>query len=138
MSGELLLDTGALVTLLDRSQSHHVTFARFFESWNRPVLSTEAVLTETTHLLGRIPNGRRVCLEFFLQGAAILIPSTPSALRRAWELLGKYQDLPMNFADATLVVLAEDVGTDLILTADRHDFEIYRTRDRRRFKVVPA
>ena len=51
MAGELLLDTGALVSLLDRSQKHHEACARFFGEWDRPVVSTEAVLTEATHLL---------------------------------------------------------------------------------------
>jgi predicted nucleic acid-binding protein len=53
MAGELLLDTGALVSLLDRSQEHHEKCVHFFEEWERPVVSTEVVLTEATHLLGR-------------------------------------------------------------------------------------
>jgi len=57
MAGELLLDTGALVSILDRTQAHHLKFARFFEAWDRPILSTEAVLTEATHLLGRVRQG---------------------------------------------------------------------------------
>ena len=42
MAGELLLDTGALVSLLDRSQTRHSEFARFFENWSGAVVSTEA------------------------------------------------------------------------------------------------
>ncbi len=52
MAGELLLDTGALVSLLDRSQKRHEAFAEFFGEWSRPVVSSEAVLTGATHLLG--------------------------------------------------------------------------------------
>ena len=59
MAGELLLDTGGLVSLLDRSQPRHRAFVRFFSAWDRPVVSTEAVLTEATHLLGRSPGGRQ-------------------------------------------------------------------------------
>ena len=66
MAGELLLDTGALVSLLDRSQSRHREFVQFFEEWAGPVVSTEAVLTEATHLLSRTANGIEVCLRFFL------------------------------------------------------------------------
>lgn len=55
MAGELLLDTGALVSLLDRSQSRHDEFVRFYSEWSAPVASTEAVLTEATHLVERQP-----------------------------------------------------------------------------------
>ncbi|MGH7332797.1 MAG: type II toxin-antitoxin system VapC family toxin [Candidatus Rokuibacteriota bacterium] len=138
MAGELLLDTGALVSLLDRSQREHGAFLRFFESWTGPVLSTEAVLTEATHLLGRLPGGRRACIEFFLAGGAVLIPTTAGALRRVRELIDQYANLPMDYADATLVVLAEEVATDWVFTTDRRDFGVYRLGGRRRFRVVPG
>ena len=137
MAAELLLDTGALVSILDRTQAHHQKCARFFEAWERPILSTEAVLTEATHLLGRVRQGRKACVEFFLDGGAVLVPATASSLRRARDLIGDYADLPMDYADATLVVLAEEIGTDLVFTTDRRDFGVYRIRGRRRFRIVP-
>ena len=138
MPGELVLDTGALVSLLDRSQKLHTVCLGFFETWTAPVVSTEAVLTEATHLLARVHGGRRACLDFFLSGAAVLVPSTPASLRRARQLLDQYADLPMDFADATLVVLAEELGTNLVFTTDRRDFAVYRIGKRRRFKVFPT
>lgn len=137
MAGELLLDTGALVSLLDRSQTRHEDFARFFEKWERPVVSTEAVLTEATHLLGDSAGGRQACLDFFLSGAALLVPATNASLRRCRSLVDQYSDLPMDYADATLVVLAEDVGTHLVFTTDRRDFAVYRIKGRRRFEILP-
>lgn len=138
MAGELLLDTGALVSLLDRSQPHHRRFAEFFSSWRGPVVSTEAILTEATHLLGRTPGGRDLCLEFFLAGGATLVPASLSTLRRCRELMAKYADLPMDYADATLVILAEDLGTDLVFTTDRRDFGVYRFDGDRPFRMVPS
>ncbi|HEU4370357.1 MAG TPA: VapC toxin family PIN domain ribonuclease [Methylomirabilota bacterium] len=138
MGGELLLDTGGLVSLLDRRQRRHAEFVRFFEAWQGLVVSTEAVLTEATHLLGEIPGGRRACLDFFLAEAAVLAPVTRAALRRARELLEQYADLPMDYADATLVVLAEELETDLVLTTDRRDFTVYRLQRRRPFRIVPG
>ena len=137
MPGELLLDTGALVSLIDRSQTSYAACAKFFDTWEGAVVSTEAVLTEATHLLSRVGGGRRACLEFFLAGGAILVPSTLASLRRTRDLLNAYSDLPMDFADATLVVLAEELGTNLVFTTDRRDFAIYRIKGRRRFQVVP-
>lgn len=137
MADSLLLDTGALVSLLDRHQRHHEACAQFFESWAGAVLSSEAVLTEASHLLGGTPGGRRACLDFFLAGGAVLVPATPASLRRARGLIEQYGNLPMDYADATLVVLAEEIGTDLVFTTDRRDFGVYRIQGRRRFRIVP-
>jgi hypothetical protein len=138
VAGELLLDTGALVSLLDRSQERHLEFLRFYSEWAAPVVSSEAVLTEATHLLGRVPGGRRACLDFFLSGGAVLVPGSASSLRRCRELVERYADLPMDYADATLVALAEELDTNLVLTTDRRDFAVYRLGARRRFEVVPS
>jgi predicted nucleic acid-binding protein len=137
MAGELLLDTGALVSVIDRSQVHHEKCVRFFDGWDAPVVSTEAVLTEASHLLGRVRHGRKACVEFFLDGGAVLVPATVPSLRRVRELLDEYADLPMDYADATLVVLAEEIGTDLVFTTDRRDFRVYRIRGRKSFRIVP-
>jgi uncharacterized protein len=137
MAGELLLDTGALVSLLDRGQTHHRRFMEFFSDWHGAVVSTEAVLTEASHLLGRIPSGRELCLEFFLAGGATLVPASLSTLRRCLALVERYADLPMDYADATLIILAEDLGTDLVFTTDHRDFEVYRFGRNRPFRILP-
>jgi len=137
VAGELILDTGGLVSLLDRSQSGHAAFAKFFAGWNGPVVSTEAVLTEATHLLGRVAGGPAACVRFFLEGGAVLVPSTPASLRRCRDLMDRYRDQPMDFADATLVVLAEDMKTQLILTTGGRDFGIYRIDGKKRFTIRP-
>jgi predicted nucleic acid-binding protein len=134
---ELLLDTGGLISLLDRSQVHHLELVRFFEEWQAEVVSTEAVLTEATHLLARVPGGALACLEFFLRGACVLVPSSPASLARCRDLLAKYSDLPMDYADATLVALAEELDAKLVLTTDRRDFGIYRLADGRTLQIVP-
>lgn len=137
MAAELLLDTGAIVSLLDRSQRRHREFAEFYETWTGEAVTTEAVLTESTHLLGRIHGGARACLDFILAGGAILVPSTPGSLRRARDHMRRYADYPMDFADATLVVLAEDLGTDRVLTTDARGFSAYRIGTRGKFQICP-
>jgi predicted nucleic acid-binding protein len=132
---ELLLDTGAIVSLLDRAQRRHREFADFFEAWTGHAVTTEAVLTESTHLLGRIHGGATACLDFILAGGALLIPSTASSLRRARDLMRRNADCPIDFADATLVVLAEDLKTDQVLTTDQRGFSAYRIGGRRGFRI---
>jgi len=137
VAGELLLDTGALVSLLDRSQTHHDACRRFFDKWSGPVVSTEAVLTEATHLLASVDGGVTASVDFFLDGGAVVVPSTPASLKRVRALLVKYADLPMDFADATLVALAEDLNSSIVFTTDRTDFTVYRLKERKPFRIVP-
>jgi len=119
VAGELLLDTGPLVSLLDRSQNHHGACSDWFDGWKGEIVSTEAVLTEATHLLSGVAGGREACIDFFLSGGATLVPSDGSSLRRCRELLRQYRDVPMDFADATLVALAEELGTKKVFTLAR-------------------
>lgn len=137
MAGELLLDTGGLVSLLDRSQHQHVRFAENFEAWSGEVVTTEAVLTEAIHLLMRVRRGPETCLDFVLSGGAVLVPASTASLRRARSLVEQYRDLPMDYADATLVALAEDIGTNFVFTTDHRDFSVYRIGGRREFTLLP-
>ena len=61
MPGELLVDAGALVALLDRSQPDHQACVEVLDRWDGALLS--AVLTEATHLLERVRGGGKACLE---------------------------------------------------------------------------
>ncbi len=137
MANELLLDTGGLVSIIDRAQRGHGKFSEFFAGWNGEVVSTEAVLTEATHLLGRVSDGEATCIDFFRRGGAILVPTSLSTLNRVSALMKKYSDLPMDYADATLVALAEELDTGYVLTTDRRDFSIYRRNGRKRFRLCP-
>ena len=136
MGIELLLDSGALVGLLDRTQSVHRAAVDFFSSFRGRIVTSEAVLTEATHLLSDTPNGGPTCIDFVLRGGVFLAPSTDVSLKRCRDLMKKYSDLPMDFADATLVVLAEELNTNLVFTFDR-DFSVYRINGRKPFQILP-
>ena len=138
MAGELLLDTGALVSLLNRSEPLHERCREVLREWRRPIVSTEAVLTEASHLLGQVSGGRLRCVDYFVRGAAVLVPTTAGMLRRCRTIVEQYAAVPMDYADATLVALAEELDTAFVFTTDRRDFEIYRVADRRRFQILPG
>ncbi len=137
MAGELLLDTGAFVALVDRSETRHEECVRVLEERRGPIVTTEAVLTETLYLVGPAWENQRVCLEFFLRDAFWLIPSSRESLARVATLMGKYEDLPMDYADATLVVLGEELETGEVFTLDRRGFSVYRLRGRKPFRILP-
>jgi len=134
---ELLLDTGAFVALVDRSETKHADCVAVLERWTGPILTTEAVLTETLYLVGPAWLPQKTCLEFFLRGAFLLVPSSKVSLQRAIALMEKYHDLPMDYADATLVALAEESDTEHVFTLDRKGFSTYRLRGRKAFRLVP-
>ena len=138
MAGELLLSTSGLVSLLDRRRPRHFVCALSFEEWKGPVVSTDAVLTEATRLLGHLLGGRRSCIDFFLGSGAVLVPSSTASLRRARELVIQNAGLPMDYADATVVALAEELGTNVVLSTDRRAFGTYRLYGRKSFRIVPS
>lgn len=137
MAGELILDTGPFVALVDRSEGRHRDCVRTLESWTGSIVTTEAVLTEALYLVGPSLPPQRACLDFILRGAVTLVPPSLESLRRVSALMEKYADRPMDYADATLVVLAEDLDTDQVFTLDRQDFSIYRLHGTRPFQVRP-
>lgn len=137
MSAELLLDTGAFVALVDRSEARHADCVAVLEHWEGAVVTTEAVLTETLYLVGPAWAAQRICLEFFLRGAFVLVPSSRQSLARVAALMEKYRDVPMDFADATLVALGEDLHTDQVFTLDRRGFSVFRLYGRQPFRLLP-
>ena len=138
IAGRLLLDTGPLVAILNRDDRDHQRCLEVFENFRGVLLTTEAVLTEGMYLLGRLTGGQPDCLEFFIRGAAIPVPVTRASLQRCKSLMTQYEDVPMYFADATLVALAEDTGVRDVFTLDRKGFQVYRIGKRGAFRLLPA
>ncbi len=137
MEDELILDTGAFVALVDRDERFHDACVAALEQWTGCVVTTEAVLTETIYLVGPDARAQRTCLEFILRGAFQLVPSSAKSLRRVAVLMEKYRNVPMDFADATLVALAKELETDAVFTLDRRGFSVYRLNRNKPFRIVP-
>lgn len=132
-----LLDTGVLVAFLHGDDRDHDRAVGALRDVQGALLTTEAVLTEAIHLLGKTRNGPEACLDFFLRDGAFLVPSSRGSLARCRRLMQSYADLPADFADATLVTLAEETDSWTILTLDRDDFSVYRGADGQHFEIPP-
>jgi hypothetical protein len=129
----VLVDTGALVALVRRRDRHHAPVAQFFgEFLSGELITTVPVLTEALHLL---PAQLGPAVIELARGPRWRLPDAATGLARIGELMRKYADRPMDFADASLVWAAQDTGAREILTTDR-DFEIYRTRTHERLELV--
>lgn len=132
-----LLDTGPLVAALNRRDPHHARCATALTGFAGTLLTTGAVVTEAMHFLGGQPEGA-AALAGLLDDAQVEIRDCfgPAELHTAARLMKKYADTPMDFADATLVLLAEETGQGEILTLDLRGFRTYRFRSSRRFQLV--
>jgi len=137
VADDLLLDTGAFVALVDRSETAHDDCVAGLERWTGPDVTTEAVLTETLYLVGPAWRAQKVALEFILRGTFQLVPSSHASLQRVTALMERYRNVPMDFADATLVTVGEELETDWVFTLDRRGFSTYRMHRRKPFRVIP-
>jgi uncharacterized protein len=137
MAGNGLVDTGAIVALLDRSDHWHQRCTDAFKQLRLPLFTSEAVLTELFHLVGDEGRQVRAAWKFVRSGALTIAPINDTDLPPLDVLMNQYRDRPMDFADATLVHIAERESLSLILTIDHDDFETYRIHGRRRFRIVP-
>jgi predicted nucleic acid-binding protein len=130
-----LADTGALVALLDRADSHHSWAVDCFKVLPPPLLTCESVLAETAHLLsdltpslqalGRLHRDGIIRVEFNFENHASLI----------WRLIEKYRDVPMDLADACLVRMTELRADCAVWTTD-NDFRIYRRHGRQTIPLL--
>lgn len=132
-----LVDTGPLVAYLDARDPSHTEVAACLDAFSGTLATTSAVITEAMHLLAGNRDGPRTLAEFVAaSGMEVYDLCRPPELHAAVKLMEKYADTPMDFADATLVLLGEGLKLPEILTLDRRGFSTYRTRQRRGFRLV--
>jgi predicted nucleic acid-binding protein len=132
-----LIDTGAILALLDRDDRWHVRCREAFGSLPLPLATSAAVLAELFHLLGDNPRQEAAAWGLLRSGAVTLLPIEDADLPELEALMSRYRDRPMDFADATLVRLGERESLTTVFTIDHDDFETYRLAGRRRFRIVP-
>ncbi len=132
-----LADTGALLALLDRRDRWHNACVESLQGLRLPLLTSQAVLTELFHLVGDSPHEVEAAWNFIRSGAITLGEIADNDLPALGVLMHRYQDRPMDFADATLVHLAQREGLNTIFTIDFADFETYRIEARKRFRIFP-
>jgi predicted nucleic acid-binding protein len=135
---QVIVDTGPWVALIDRSEERHEECVEWLRQFEGDIFSSEAVLTEVLYLLNFSSKAQSAAIDFVLNGAITLVPSSLESLKRGKRLMEKYKDIPMDYADATLVCLAEDLSITHVVTFDVKDFGIYRSSLKKPFLVLPT
>jgi predicted nucleic acid-binding protein len=121
----ILADAGPLIALFDRDDKYHKVIKDIVRSRHYKFVTTMAVLTEVTHMLDFNVNVQIDFLAWVMTNGVTLQEIKVEDMPRIIELTRKYSDLPMDFADATLVIAAQKTGLKIILSIDS-DFDVYR------------
>lgn len=135
----VLADTGYWLALANRTDRWHDLAVAVTRRLDEPLVVTWPVLTETCHLmLSRL--GVLAELRFVEQISrnVDIHEMGKERMDDVRALMEKYSDLPMDLADASLVVAATDLGEGRILTTDQRDFNVYRWKDTEPFSNLLA
>lgn len=133
----VLVDAGPLVAILNRREQDHEACVRALKKIERPLLSTWMPVTEAMYLLESSIDARNALLEMIEQGFLKILEIGASDLPPIRTLINKYDDQPMDFADASLVHVANRENLSEVFTLDRRDFGVYRLRQGKSFTVLP-
>lgn len=124
-----LIDAGPMIALFDRSDKYHSHMRSTLQHDDFRLLTTWPAITEASHMLDFDVRAQLGLLTWIYRGGVKIYDMDARGIRRVIELTEKYQDQPMDLADATLVVAAEETGIKEILSMDS-DFLVYRTKDK--------
>jgi uncharacterized protein len=115
----ILLDTGVMIAMLDRQDPDHQRCVLVLQNLpNEPLLTTWCCLTEAMYFLGKLGgiNAQNKLWNLILAQRIGLHTANPEEVGQMHKLMNKYHDLPMDIADASLVVVAQNLGLRKILT----------------------
>lgn len=132
---KILIDSGPLIALFDSSDKYHQKTVKFIKSSRFLLITSIASITETLHLLDFNRKAQLDFIEWVSRGGVEIANIINPDFQRIKKLTEKYNDLPMDFADSCLVLLAEKMGINTIATIDR-DFSIYRIKGKKAFKTI--
>jgi predicted nucleic acid-binding protein len=134
----ILADTGFFYALLDCDDAWHARCRTAASELNEGLITTWPVLTEAVHLITRWVgvDSATALVEEVTYGDIAMWDLTPQSRAQLPALMRRYADLPMDLADASLVLLAEHLGHGRILTTDQRDFRTYRWKNRKPFESI--
>lgn len=133
---ELIIDTGFFIALFSSKDQYHKKALQLRETIDqRKWITTWPVLTEVCHLLMSRGVSHEVprLLQIYEVGGFDIFPLSITHISKLIEAFNRYHNLPMDLADASLVILAEEIGHGDIVSTDIRDFEVYRWKNHKPF-----
>ena len=121
-----LIDAGPIIALFNRKDKYHKKIIDFLKRYKGRLITTWPVVTEVTHMLDFSVDAQIAFLEWIRRGGVEVYEIKVEGIERIIEITNKYRDVPMDFADASLIIASEGLGIREIITID-NDYYIYRT-----------
>lgn len=136
----IAVDAGFLYALIDKSDAWHARAIAAVPTVQEGWITTWPALTEATHLMTRRLGSRfaQALMDEVADGGLVVWDIAPDQVARIPAMMQRYANLPMDLADASLVLLAEHLGHGRILTTDERDFGSYRWKSRKPFSNLLA
>jgi predicted nucleic acid-binding protein len=132
----VLIDTGVIVAILDRSEKQHSTCIETVHRVAAPLVTCEAVITESCYLLRGLRGASEAVMQNVVAGIFQIPFQVSSSANEVRRILKKYQDRRIDMADACLIHMAQEYDTSDILTLDS-DFHFYRWGKNKPFRIMP-
>lgn len=126
------IDAGPLIALFDKSDSYHLAIKNFLKSYKGKLITTLPVITEVTHMLSFSTDTQIEFLSWIERGAVEIFDLNKSHFSRITELSKKYSNVPMDFADGSIIIYSEETGNKNIITIDS-DYQIYKIKGKSYF-----
>ena len=121
-----LIDAGPVIALFNKNDRYHKKIKNFLKNYSGKLTTTWPVVTEVSHMLDFNVQTQIDFLTWIQLGGVNIEAIENEDIGRIIELSMKYSDLPMDLADASLVVLSEKLKIKEIITIDS-DYYVYRT-----------
>lgn len=133
----ILIDAGPLIALVDAGDQHHAKCVATLKQLREPLATLWPPVVEAMYLLSDTPHAQESLWEMIERSAFLLLPLDANDIPRIRELMRKYRNRKMYFADAAILRVAERENIRKIFTVDRRNFSVYRLHNRIRPTVIP-
>lgn len=134
---DAIIDTGPIKALFDEKDKYSASIRKFFKNFSGQLFTTLAVVTEVSYLLDENKFLQLGFIEWIKDNAIKVIEINNDDFQSILKYMTKYRDTPMDFADASLVILANKLKMKRIISLDS-DFEVYRTFTGKSFENLTA
>ncbi|HBE03660.1 MAG: pilus assembly protein [Spirochaetes bacterium GWF1_41_5] len=121
----ILIDAGPIISLYDKTDKFHLEIKNFLKPLNYQYIATWPVITEALHMLSFNINIQIDLLTWISIGGIKLFDLNQNHINRIIQLTEKYIDIPMDLADASLIIASEELNCERIISIDS-DYEYYK------------